>query len=278
MPAAGFIAMQIVADNLNVVNPVVSRAMACFDRKPIRQIVRQCQQAGAQAIDINPGPLTRQPEERIAFLVETVQDVTSLPLMLDTTNPKAMAAGLDACRNPAVINGFSLEPAKLESILPLAQQYSADIIGYLLYPDSRVPITGDEIMAVAVSLFHEFEKSGGDPRRLIVDPVVAPLAWENGISHNQGILSAIRSLPDLLGVPVRTIAGLSNLTSGAPVSAARQVMEQAFLSMLAAAGLDLVLMNVMNGKTVQVARACELLSGRRIFSWAAVSPDASSTA
>jgi hypothetical protein len=35
-------------------------------------------------------------------------------LILDTTNPKALEAGLVKSKNKTIINGFSLEPAKLE--------------------------------------------------------------------------------------------------------------------------------------------------------------------
>jgi len=41
-------------------------------------------------------------------------------------------------KNRVIINGFSLEPLKLERILPLAKEYNVDIVGFLLYPGRRV--------------------------------------------------------------------------------------------------------------------------------------------
>ena len=264
--------MIIVADNLQIVNPRVSRAVKSMEAPWIKGLVRQCQQAGAQAIDINSGPLNRDPKNRFRFLVETVQQVSDLPLLLDTTNPVALEAGLAVCRNRPIINGFSLEPAKLERILPLAKKYDAEIIGYLLFSDGHVPMEEDEMLAVAVSLFEAYTKTGLPPERLIVDPVVAPVAWEKGIRHNQGVLSVIRHLSDLLGTPVRTIAGLSNLATG-PVSLDRKIaLETTYLPMLVAAGLDMGLMNVFHAKSVQTARAARALMGDKIFSWAEVTP------
>jgi 5-methyltetrahydrofolate corrinoid/iron sulfur protein methyltransferase len=72
--------------------------------------VGACWDAGAKAIDINSGPLSRMPEEKIAFLVRTVQESVDLPIILDSANTRAMAAGLAACHQSAVINGVSLEP------------------------------------------------------------------------------------------------------------------------------------------------------------------------
>lgn len=259
--------MLIVADNLHIVNPVIADAVSRRDPKPIRELVRRCQKLGAQAIDINSGPLPKDPEGYFSFLVESVQEATHLPLVLDTTNPAALAAGLKICRRPVMVNGFSLEPAKLERILPLAAEYDVDIIGYLLGPGSQVPVEHEALMALAVELYEAFRQTGLSPERLVIDPVIAPLSWDNGIRHNQAVVKVIQSLPDLLGVPVRTIAGISNLASG-PIPTARKIeLEQVFLPMLAAAGLDMALMNVLHAPTVKTAELCDGLLGDKVFSW-----------
>jgi len=87
--------------------------------------------------------------------VDAVQSVTQVPPILDTTNAKALEAGLRISRNRIIINGFYLEPAKLEHILPLAKQFDTDIIGYLLYPNSHVPADALERMEIALELFNE---------------------------------------------------------------------------------------------------------------------------
>lgn len=264
--------MIIVADNLHVMQPAFARAIERMDPEPVREMVRECIGCGAQALDINPGPLPKLPEERMIFLVETVQAMTGLPLLLDTVNAEAMAAGLNACRGRCIINGFSLEPNKLDGILPLARQYDVDIIGYLLHPNSQVPIGAAEMMEVAVALFGAYTDAGLDPARLIIDPVVAPLSWQDGSRHNRAVLNVIGTLSDLLGVPVRTIAGISNLASG-PVSAARKIeLECTFLPMLAAAGLDMALTNVRHTDTIKTAKTCNGLLGEQIYAWAAQEP------
>lgn len=260
--------MIIVADNLHVVNPHVADALVTFDADPVQDLVLKCQKAGAQAIDINSGPVPSSPRKTFSFLVEAVQSVCDLPLVLDTTNPRAMAAGLKACRGRAIVNGFSLETAKIEHILPLAADHDADVIGYLLGPNSQVPIEADEMMAIAVEIFEAFVKTGMPIERLIIDPVIAPLSWDNGIRHNQAVLAVLRSLPDLFGAPVRTIAGISNLASG-PIPTHRKIeLEKAFLPMLAAAGLDMALLNIFHQGTVHTAKTCDALLGEKIFSWA----------
>ncbi len=186
---------------------------------------------------------------------------------MDTTNPEAMAAGLATARNKTIINGISLEPAKLEKILPLAKKYETDVIGFLLYPDSRVPKDSSERFEIALELLSRIEGAGVAKERLIIDPVVPPLSWDDGLFRARELLKTIPMLPELLGFPVRTIAGLSNLTTGAGDKSRKSLVETTFLSMLAAAGLDYLMLDVLNPHTVATAHAATLLSRGDIFSW-----------
>ena len=89
------------------------------------------------------------------------------------------------------LNGFSLEPVKLEKILPLAFAYDTDIIGCLLGAESLVPTDADEMMAVAVEFSDAYSKSGLTMECRIIDPdfhertvqfaqgVFGPSQWES---------------------------------------------------------------------------------------------------
>ena len=259
--------MIIVADNLRITQPHIARAVEAMDPLPIRQMAVACRDAGADAIDINSGPLSRDAEKKMTFLVDAVQAAVDLPLVLDTTNSTAMAAGLAACRQPAIINGVSLEPEKLARILPLAVEHSADLICYLLRPDGHVPPDADGRMEAAVALFNECRTIGIDPERLIFDPIVAPLVWQDGNRQNVALLEVIRTLPDLLGYPVKSMAGISNLTSSAPDVTTRMLYQRAFLPMLAASGISMILMNALDPVLMDLARASRNILAEGIFSW-----------
>ena len=262
--------MLIVADNLQIMNQAVARALVVRDPAPLGDLARRCEERGAQALDLNPGPTPKTGGERMSFLVEAVQAATRLPLVLDTADPAVMAAGLEAARNPVLINGFSLEPAKLSAFLPLALRFDAYIVGYLLRPDGRVPEAADDRLSLAVSLFEAAGRVGLGPERLIVDPVLLPIQWADGPRRAREVLETLRLLPELLGFPVRTVAGLSNLTSGPGPLEKKLRIEQAYLPMLAAAGLDMVLMNVLRPGAIETARAAEALLGAGVFAWDAV--------
>lgn len=259
--------MLLIADNLTVTNKAVQSGIAEKDPELIRELVRNCVAAGAQAIDINPGPLGRNPESTMTFLVDTVQGVTNLPVLIDTPNPRAIEAALRCCKHKAIINGFSLEPAKLEAVLPIAKEYNADIIGYLLRPDGHVPADAQERLQIAFSVYEALCTAGIDRERLIIDPIVVPVTWHNGNFQNREVLSVIRQLPDLLAFPVRTIAGLSNLTAAEGPREKKLLIESAYVCMLAEAGLSMVLMNMLHKETVAAAKACRSLLHSSIFAW-----------
>lgn len=257
--------MLIVADNLRITSLIVEQAIGDFNPEPLTKLISNCIAAGAKAVDINPGPLTRNPQEIIAFLVETVRSVCDLPILVDTVHPQAIETALSLLDGKAVINGFSLEPAKLQTILPIARRYNAQIIGYLLYPNGLVPPTAQEKMQVAVTLYQEFAKIGLAPEKLIIDPIAAPLIWQDGLFQNREILTVIQNLPELLGFPVKTIAGLSNLTCGNFPRSVKKTVEQAFVPMLALSGLDYVLMDVLHRETVNIVQTCNMLLKEDIF-------------
>ncbi len=259
--------MRIIADNIQITDPVVAKALDEMDPFLIQDLAKRCEDAGADVLDINPGPLTRDGEKKMAFLVEAVQEVSDLPLALDTSNPSAMAAGVRACGKTPIINGFSLEPAKINNILPLAATFHCNITGFLLHPNGMVPANAEERLTLAVQLFQALSETGIEPDKLIIDPVLAPLMWEDGPRQAMELLSVIRMLPDLLGCPIKTVVGLSNLTSGRGTKEKKRLLEAVYLPMLASAGLDMVMMNMFHQNTVSVARACGIITRQGTFSW-----------
>jgi 5-methyltetrahydrofolate corrinoid/iron sulfur protein methyltransferase len=268
--------MKIIADNLQITRSDLADALFHRNPDPFQVLVQAMEAAGAEAIDLNTGPLGRNAAQEMAFCVDAVQSVSDLPILIDTANPVAMRAGLEANRKVAVINGISLEPQKLAEILPLAVQYDVDVIGYLLDGRSQMPSDQDDRMAIALELFQRCLSAGLRTEQVIIDPVVAPLIWQDGLRRNRDLLEIVRRLPELLDFPVRTVAGLSNLTTGQGPRNLKRRIEQLYLSMLAAAGLSWVLLDIHHHDTVASVRICQTLLNDVIFAWDPITNDGAS--
>ena len=256
-----------IADNLHIINPIVAKALKERDPLPLKKIAEHCRDANAYAIDINLGPLRHNAEEVITFVIEAVQDTFGGRLLLDSVQAEVIEAGITACREPPIINGFSLEKVKLTAMLPLADKYQTEIIGFLINEKGQVPPRAEERLEVASQLVAKAEESGVPPERVIIDPVLVPLSWQDGAHYNRELLEVIHLLPQFFAKPIGTIAGLSNLGAGSPNRAARAAVEANFILMLAAAKLDFILMDVTQESNLDALNLSQLLLGDKVFTW-----------
>ncbi len=238
--------VKLAADNINALNPLVAQALRGLDPGPIRELIKRCAKPGVDYIDINPGFLPARYEDRMAFLVEIAEETTDLGLILDSPNPRVLARGLAACRRTPILSALSREPHKIDGILPLAVQYKTPLIILLMDERSRVPVTMDERLALAVELREKAMQAGLSPSQLIFDPVLPNLSWPDATQHLREVVKTVRVLSgwSVFPEPARTMVGLSNLRSGLRKRYPFDV-ESRYLAVLAGAGLEMVLADVV---------------------------------
>jgi cobalamin-dependent methionine synthase I len=246
LPDNIFIIMLIAADNLNALNPVVATALKHLDKRPLQDLVRRLDQTGIDLIDLNPGYLPSRHEDRMVFLVEAVQAVSTTRLIFDSPNPGVLAKGLAVCQKPPILNALTLEEEKLKEILPLAARSKTDLVLLLLDERSMTPPALEEKITLAARLRELAIAAGVHETHLIYDPVLPNLSWPDVYYQTTAVIKTVRLLAGgaLFGEPCRTMAGLSNLRSGR-----RQLfpleMETTCLGLLAGAGLDIALLDVL---------------------------------
>lgn len=67
-------------------------------------------------------------EEAMAKAVMEISQLVNTPLAIDTSDAKALEAGLKAYPGRALINSVSAEPDRLKYFIPLAKRYGAAIL------------------------------------------------------------------------------------------------------------------------------------------------------
>jgi len=254
--------MIVAADNLTGANPAVAQALRDLDPHPLQDLARRCQAAGAHLLDLNPGYLSRRHEDRMAFLVEAVQEVTSLPLILDSPHPRVLAQGLKACRETPILNAVTLEEEKLREILPLARDHGTPVVLLLLDERSFPSPTLEGKVALALELRERALAAGLTEEQLIYDPVLPNLSWPDAMSQAGEAVKLVRSLASgvVLGQPARTMAGLSNLRSGLRRHYPPD-LEYTLLALLAGAGLSLALLDVLQPGSQEAVSTVTRLAG-----------------
>jgi cobalamin-dependent methionine synthase I len=245
----------VAADNLHVLNPLVAQALQSLDSYPLKELARRVEQSGAQLIDINPGYLAPRHLDRMAFMVEAVQEATDLRLILDSPNARALARGLEVCRTPPILNACTLEDEKLREILPLAAAHQTDLVLLLLDARSFPAVSLEGKITLAVELRELALAAGLKDEQLIFDPVLPNLSWPDAWEQTRAVVKTVRFLAggEILQAPARTMVGLSNLRSGLRHTYPVRV-EEAALGVLAGAGLQIALVDVLQPGLMETVR------------------------
>ncbi len=247
--------MKPAADNLNAMNPQIAEALAELDPEPIRRAALCCREAGAKYVDVNPGYLSPKKRDRMVFMVEVIQENVPTPLILDSSDPEALRRGMEVCRTPPVLNGLTREPHRLESVAALAAEGGTDLVVLLMDERSQTPAGVEEKIALAVELAEHAAKAGVPLGKLIFDPILPHVSWPDAYFRISQALDTVRLLSSgaVFQEPVRTMVGLSNLRSGLRTRAPLQI-EQISMALLAGAGLDMMLMDVLNTDLMETLR------------------------
>ncbi len=251
----------IIGEKINVMLKRIGQAMKDREKKPIQDLAVKQVEAGANALDINAGPATKNGPEIMRWLVNTVQEVVDVPLSLDTTNSEAIEAGLQVCKNPAIINSTSGDRAKLETILPMAKKYDAEVIG-LTMTKAGISRDANERVAIAVDIMTAMTEFDVPMERLYLDPLVLPV----GVAQQQAmeVVESIKMFKQLNDPPLKSVVGLSNVYNGTP-ERMHSILSTTYLIMLMTVGLDAAIADPMDKKLMETMKTARLFLNDMLY-------------
>lgn len=241
--------MILIGENLNIVSKTYGPAIKERNAEVIRELAKAQAAAGMDYIDLNIGPARKGGEETMEWLVKTVQDAVDLPLSLDTTNASAMEAGLRVHRGKALINSISLQPERIEKMLPMVTKYGAAMVG-LLWGAEGMPRDAAERGALAVELVYKANEAGIPNEDIWIDPIVTPVCVEiNQVLACTEFMSMLSEIAPGCG----SVVGLSNISNGTPTKL-RPYLNRAYLAMLMKYGLKAAIVDAFDEELVALAR------------------------
>ncbi len=202
-------------------------------------------------LDVNVGSGSAEEPVLLPQVVQAVQNAVDVPVWIDSQNPAAIDAALRVARGKTVINSTTAEPHALETILPLAKNFGAMVVGLCL-DGNGIPTTVNGRVALAETILNRAVKFGIPVENVIIDPLV--LALKTHPDAAQVALDAIARIRETLGVKI-TIGG-SNISFSLPN---RPSLNAAFLALAIAAGATHPIVNVLQSDVVAIARATDRL-------------------
>lgn len=214
--------------------PLLAESLRAGSMSVVRSLAVEQQNAGADALDVNVGAAGVDASVILPQAVKALAGSVDLPLVLDTTDGVALEAALRIYPGRALINSVNGGAESMATVLPLAREYGAAVV-VLALDDVSIPTSVDGRVAVVERVRSEANRLGLRDSDLVVDTLVMTAATDADAPR-----TTIDTLADVRKSGLATVLGVSNVSHGLPD---RPVLNAAFLSAAASAGLDAGIVN-----------------------------------
>ena len=244
------------------INPTRRKKLAASmeqgDFSMVQEDARVQAQAGATVLDVNAGIPGADEPALLRGVAQAVMQVVDLPLCFDSANPRALASALEVYPGKALINSTTAETRMMDTVLPLAKQFGAAVIG-VITDDKGVPPTPQDRLKAAEKLIKRAGDYGLPPEDIVIDP----LALTVSADHNAArvTLNSIRLIQQELDVNISL--GASNVSFGLPD---RKIVNVAYLVLAISRGLTVAITDPTVPEIQTSLLACDLLMGHDEYS------------
>lgn len=212
------------------------------------------QAPGAAVLDVNMGVPLADEAELLTRAVRLIQDLTAVPLCLDSSVVEALAAALEVYDGKALVNSVTAEDERLHQVLPLVKRHGAAVIG-LPNDEDEIPDDPHRRLELARKIVDVATGTYGIAAEdVLIDPLAMPVGADTTLVAKT--LETISLIRDELGVNMTL--GASNVSFGMPE---RHAIGAAFLPMAMAHGLTSAIMDARAAPLVRSVRAGDLLLG-----------------
>lgn len=251
--------MIIISERINGLFKSVGNAIEEKNAELIKELALKQVKSGANMLDVNTGPGIDNAAEVMAWMVNTIQEVTDVPLCIDTPKPEVMEAGLKAANKKAMMNSTTAEAAKMEKLFPLAKEYDADII-CLTLDEKGIPNDANSRNELAMLMITKAMEYDLPIENLFLDPLVLPV----GAAQNQGpaVIEAMNMFRMLSDPPPKTVVGLSNISNA---TKNRPLINRTYLTMLMAVGLSAAICDPEDVELVHAVKTADILMNKKLY-------------
>jgi 5-methyltetrahydrofolate--homocysteine methyltransferase len=224
------------------------------DLSAIERDVKAQVEGGADVLDINMGvPLTDE-ADLLARAITMVQELTDLPICIDSSVVEALEAGLSVYRGRALVNSITAEDDRMAAILPLVKKYDAAIIA-LPNDHDEIPMEAEKRIRLTQKIIDVATTEYGIAQAdIVIDPLAMPIGADTTTSLVT--LDTMRQIKDRFGVNMT--CGASNVSFGMPD---RHTLGAAYLPMAMTAGLTSAIMDTRTPQIVDAVKAADLVLG-----------------
>ena len=217
-------------------------AMLAQNWEECLEIAKSQTREGAHALDVCVDYVGRDGSADMRELVSRLATATTLPLVLDSTEPGVLEAGLECIGGRAMVNSVNYEDgdgptSRFQRIMPMVKEHGAAVVALTIDEQGQAR-TADTKFAIASRLIEDLTQNWGMALTdITVDCLTFPIATGQDETRRDGIetIEAIRRLHEAYP-GVQSTLGLSNISFGLS-PAARHVLNSVFLAECLKVGL-----------------------------------------
>jgi 5-methyltetrahydrofolate--homocysteine methyltransferase len=217
-------------------------AMLAGDHQTCVEIARQQARDGSHLLDLNVDYVGRDGAGDMRDLAGRFATASTLPIMLDSTEPNVIEAGLEMLGGRCIVNSVNFEdgdgPAsRYARMMPLVREHGAAVVALTIDEEGQAR-TAEWKVRVAARLIEDLTGRWGMALSdILVDCLTFPISTGQEETRRDGIetIEAIRQITQLYP-GINFTLGISNVSFGLN-PASRQVLNSVFLHECQQAGL-----------------------------------------
>jgi 5-methyltetrahydrofolate--homocysteine methyltransferase len=221
------------------------------------EIARQQTRDGAHLLDLCVDYVGRDGVADMRRIAGRLATAATLPIVLDSTEPEVLQAGLELLGGRVVVNSVNYEDgdgptSRIARVMPLVREHGAAVIALTIDEQGQAR-TAEWKVAVATRLIEDLTGNWGmRVSDIIVDCLTFPIATGQEETRGDAVatIEAIREVKRRFP-EVQTTLGVSNVSFGLN-PAARAVLNSVFLDECVRAGLDSAIVHA--ARIVPIAR------------------------
>lgn len=198
---------------------------------------------GAHLLDVCIDYVGRDGVADIQEIVTRLAQASTLPLVIDSTEPSVIKAGMELIGGRPVVNSVNFEDgegpgSRFDTIMPLVKEHGAAVIALTIDEEGQARTQADKVRIASRLIDTLVDKWGLRREDIIVDCLTFPIATGQEETRRDAIetIEAIREITTKYP-GVHTTLGVSNVSFGLN-PASRAVLNSVFLHEATEAGLD----------------------------------------
>ena len=240
--------MYIVGECLNGMFKRVREAIEQRDKSAIQEVAAAQISNGADALDLNVGPVSGDAIENMMWLVDTVREVSDAPLWVDSPKWSLQKEVIPRIPGAKGINSTKADEAALDKYMALAVENDASLVA-LTIDQAGIPADAEKRVELGAQIMGKAMEIGISMDRLFIDPIILPV--NVAPAQPQNVLKALQQLVVFSDPPPHLVVGLSNLSQNCNH---RRMINSTYLVMALSAGLDAAIVDPLDRELMDACK------------------------